>query len=107
MQTASTTQDSRLARLGAFVYRSFVGFLTPRRIWSYPLVSLVVLVAVAAYDRISGTGLINGISGPFGGDFLSFYTGGAFVRTGHADQLIDADAQQAFQQRILGAPTNS
>jgi glycosyl transferase family 87 len=107
MQTASTKQDSRLARLGAFLCESLLAFLTPRRVWSYPLVSLVVLVVVAAYDRASGTGLINGISGPFGGDFLSFYTGGTFVRTGHADKLIDAEAQHAFQQQLLGVPTGS
>jgi hypothetical protein len=104
MQTASPRQDSRLARLGAFLCERLLRFLTPRRIWSYPLVSLVVLVAIAAYDRVSGTGLI---SSPFGGDFLSFYTGGAFVRTGHADKLIDLEAQHALQQQILGVPTHS
>jgi hypothetical protein len=104
MQTASTKQDSRLARLGAFSCERLLDFLTPRRIWSYPLISLVVLAALAAYDGVSGTGLI---SDRFGGDFLSFYTGGAFVRTGHADKLIDPEAQHAFQQQILGVPVSS
>jgi hypothetical protein len=104
MQTASTRQDSRLARLGAFLCETLLRFLTPRRIWSYPFVTLVVLVALAAYDRVSGMGLI---SDPFGGDFLSFYTGGAFVRTGHANQLVDQEAQHAFQQQLFGVPVSS
>jgi hypothetical protein len=35
-----------------------------------------------------------------GFDFLAFYTGGTFVRTGHAGQLYDLDAVRAFQQEV-------
>jgi len=35
-----------------------------------------------------------------GYDFLAFYTGGTFVRTGQADKLYDLDAVRAFQQDV-------
>ena len=35
-----------------------------------------------------------------GYDFLAFYTGGTFVRTGQADKLYDLDAVRAFQQGV-------
>ena len=35
-----------------------------------------------------------------GHDFLAFYTGGTFVRTGEADKLYDLDAVRAFQHDL-------
>jgi hypothetical protein len=35
-----------------------------------------------------------------GFDFLAFYTGGTFVRTGQAEKLYDLDAVRAFQQDL-------
>jgi hypothetical protein len=93
--------------IGLRAWDAFLRFITPRRVWSYPLVLLAVLVCVAAYDNLSGQGLLNGISGGFGGDFLAFYTGGSFARRGSSLALTDADAQHAFQRAILGSDVTS
>jgi alpha-1,2-mannosyltransferase len=78
------------------------GFLTPARVRVYPALTFIVLAALAVYDRAAGHGLVNAIDGALGGDFLSFYTGGAFVREGRAAELSTEPAQLAFQQAVLG-----
>ena len=65
------------------------------------------MAAVAIYDRLSGQGLVNGLAGPFGGDFLSFYTAGALLLRGTPEALASVDAQLAFQQAVLGAAVDS
>ena len=66
----------RLASLN----QRLVRFLTPTRIRAYPLVAFVVTACVALYDHLSGPGWLNGLTSHFGGDFLSFYTGGALFQ---------------------------
>ena len=78
-------------------------FLTRERIRGYPAVSFAVLVALAVYDRVAGHGLVNAIDGALGGDFLSFYTGGAFVLHGRSLDLSSEAAQLGFQLGVLGA----
>jgi alpha-1,2-mannosyltransferase len=87
--------------------RALRAIFTERRITLYPLLTFGVLVCVAAYDRLFGNGLENAFGGGVGGDFLAFYTGGHFVAHGAAAQLYDADAQLAFQQRVVGAELES
>lgn len=87
---------------GETIIRRLSGVLTPERVRAYPLISLIVLLCVAVYDRLSGEGLMNGIAGAFGGDFLSFYTGGSFALRGTTEALANADAQMEFQRQVLG-----
>lgn len=82
-------------------------FLTPERIRNYPAIGFAVMLAVAVYDRLSGRGLVNGLAGPFGGDFLSFYTAGALLLRGTPEALADVDAQLAFQRSVLGTAVDS
>jgi hypothetical protein len=80
-----------------------LGFLSSTRVRAYPAITFAIVAAVAVYDRAAGHGLINAINGALGGDFLSFYTGGAFVREGRAADLSSEAAQLAFQHVVLGA----
>jgi hypothetical protein len=83
--------------------RGLSRFLTRERIRAYPAVTFAVLLALAVYDRLAGKGLLNAFDGALGGDFLSFYTGGAFVLRGRSLDLLSESAQLAFQRRVLGA----
>jgi hypothetical protein len=76
--------------------------VTPERVTLYPLLATLVLLCVAAYDRLAGDGLRNAFGGALGGDFMAFYTAGHFVAHGAADRLYDAAAQLAFQERVAG-----
>ena len=58
---------SRSGAAGAALTTGLLRFLTPRRVWCYPFLTFVVLFCIAVYDIISGTGLLNGLSGVFGG----------------------------------------
>jgi hypothetical protein len=75
--------------------------LTPTRIRAYPLVAFVVTACVALYDHLSGPGWLNGLTSHFGGDFLSFYTGGALFQREDWAGLFNPTAQLAFQERLL------
>jgi hypothetical protein len=94
---------STLQRLLSALNDRLLRLLTPERIRGYPLVAFAVIVCIALYDRLSGHGWANGLSGYFGGDFLSFYTGGALLARGDWAALSNPDAQLAFQEQLLGS----
>jgi hypothetical protein len=100
--SSAAPAPSTLQRLLFSLNDRLLRFLTPERIRSYPLVAFAVIVCVALYDRLSGSGWANGLSGHFGGDFLSFYTGGALLARGDWAALSNPDAQLAFQEQLLG-----
>ena len=72
-----------------------LGLLTPRRIRTYPVIGLVVVGLVALADTLAGGGLLRGR------DFLAFYTAGRLLSQGTAMRLLDANAQDAFQQALM------
>lgn len=92
------------SRLSSNATQRMLAFLTPRRIWSYPLAALLVLVPIVVYKLLlSGEAPI----GDLGGDFLSFYTAGNFVLLGKAECLLDPTAQRTFQEQLLGPNVES
>lgn len=78
--------------------------LTRARLRLYPAITFCVLSAAALYNLFAGDGLVDATGTPVGGDFLSFYTGGAFTGAGAALELLDPEAQRQFQEQLLSRP---
>jgi hypothetical protein len=81
---------------------SLAGLITARRLRVYPPLMLASVVLYTVHDVWQ-----RGLRSDLGGDFLSFYTGGAFVLRGNLEGLAHGAQQHALQEQILGFTTNS
>ncbi len=78
------------------------GLVTSRRLRVYPPLMLASVVLYTVHDVWQ-----RGLRSDLGGDFLSFYTGGAFVLHNNPEGLAHGAQQHALQEQILGFTTNS
>jgi hypothetical protein len=78
----------------------------PSRMRVYPVMMLLVPLAMWALSLASGTGLTDRAGKVIGADFVAFYMAGVFAREGRVGELGDLVAQSEFQ-RLLIAPLTS
>jgi hypothetical protein len=66
-------------------------------------VALLAALAIAlVVTTLSGSGSTTAGGGRLGGDFPEFYGAGLIVRAGDADELYDAERQEASQEGLFG-----
>jgi len=76
--------------------------MNAERMRVYPALMFIALAFMSIRDALK-----TGIHGELGGDFLSFYTGGAFMLHGNAAALALVDKQHAFQEMVLHFPVKN
>lgn len=74
--------------------------ITPRRFWPHDLIlgllPLILIVQVGIWCVFLPQGELRGIA-----DFRQLYTGGYMLRTGHAKELCNYDAQKRFEDALV------
>lgn len=74
--------------------------LRPRKFWPHDLIlgflPLILVLQVAIWSVFLPKGGLRGIA-----DFRQLYTGGYMLRTGHAKELCNYDAQKRFEEALV------
>lgn len=76
-------------------------FLIPRRVFFYPIVPTLIMLAIFIYLVSTGHPPISRAGDPDGGDLTAKLTGGRIALSGGMRHLYDVDKQSAVQQALL------